>query len=290
MADYSPLFSFVVVHGFYDGGIVPGLRFVATPKSARLIDNAGLLVKSTSSGITVSYNKKDRESLQLYAADKEEPLELVFKGYASDASFRSRTDTSLAEKESLLYFNNHKKIVDGDDRIRLHDAEDVSIIDNIRLDSIQLQDVLDHRERRLPPLFVVSIQITEEDLAQLDEHSSVVPKSYYIRFKERQVFWMYYLVGCLARENLFLVDVDGKADFICSGKTLLDDQRETIVFHTADRLSLKANLNYRFQLKEKDNGSEKVIIKRLPMADVTHFGRALIDGRDEVVSEIYINC
>jgi len=63
-----------------------------------------------------------------------------------------------------------------------------------------------------------------------------------------------------------------------------------MAFRSTSRLPLKASPQYRFQLKEKDNGSEKVIIKRLPMADVTRFGHAVIDGRSEVVSEIYINC
>jgi len=290
MPDYAPLFTFVVEHGFYDDGIPPGLNFVPTNRTAGYIKNCGLLIKSIAGGIMVLQDNKDRDALHFYAADKEEPLEFIFKVYAEDVSFKSKTDASIDADDAILFFNNHKKggVIDG--RAQLHDLDYVSMIDLAKLDSSQLMDVLDHRERRLPPLFVVNIQLKEEDLVSIDQNGRVPLKSYYIRLKERQVFWKYYLIGDMAREGLFLVDIDRKAEFISSGKELLDGQRDAIAFRTTQRLPLKANSKYRFQLKEKNGGSEKVIIKRLPVADVTRFGRAEINGRNEVISEIYINC
>ena len=290
MADYSPLFTFVVEHGYYDDGLAHGLSFVPTNSTAHIIKNTGLLVKPITGGICVLLNKKDRESLQLYAADKDEPFVLVFKVYAARSDFKSRTDVSVESEDSIpCFYNGNRDDADGG-RVRLHDQDYVSMIDLIRLDSNQLEGVLDHRERRLPPLLIANIQINEEALVAVDDDADMAPKQYYVRLRERQVFWKYYLVGRMARENLFLVDVDSRAEFVCSGRELLDGQRETIAFRTIQRLSLKESPQYRFQLKEKDNGSEKVIIKRLPVADETHFGREVIDGRSEVVSEIYINC
>ena len=136
----------------------------------------------------------------------------------------------------------------------------------------------------------MNLRIVKDDLRGLGTPSGIVPKSYYIKVEARQVFWKYYLMGVLVRENVYLSDVDGVAEFVAMGKEQLADQREAMTFRTEKKLPLKANFDYRFQLKEKDSNGDKVVIKRLPMAEITRFGRGVIDGSSEVVSEIYINC
>ncbi len=290
MADYTPLFTLTVEHGYYDGGVPPALGFTPVSRTAVLIKNCGLLIKPVAGGIIVLQNKKEQESLALHAADKEDPLELVFKVYAEDVAFKSKTDVLIDTNEAIPFFHNHVERDDTGGRSRLHEANDASMIDLVKLDSNQFNSLLDHRDRRMPPLFIVSIRLKEKALKSIEQEAPLSLKNYYIKFKERQLYWKYYLVGSMARETLFLIDMDRKAEFISLGKELLDGQRDAVTFRSAHRLPLKEMPQYRFQLKEKGNGSEKVIIKRLPMADVSRFGRAEIDGRQEVVSEIYINC
>ncbi len=290
MANYAPLFTIVTEHGFYEDGVAHGLSFIPTEGTTRVMGNAGLLVKPVVGGIMVMYDKKDIESLQLYAGDKNESLNLVFKVITEDAAFKSRTDASLEADDSILFFDSRGREEVVDERIKLHDNKYVSMIDLTRLDSDQLTDVLSHREKRLPPLFVVNIHVSEKDLNSVDSDNEVVPKHYFIRLKEREVFWKYYLLGRLARESVYLSDLDSSAEFVFSGREIIGDRREAMTFRTTKKLSLKASPNYRFQLREKDNGGDKVIIKRLPMAEVTRLGRDVIDGSNEVVSEIYINC
>lgn len=287
---YSPLFSFVVEHGFFDDGVVRGLEFLPSAATARLISNTGLLVKPVAGGITLLFNKKDTESLQQYLSDPDGPFDLTFKVVSTVDSFQSCTDVSLSGDESILCFDSRNGQPQDDGRMRLHDTEYVSMINRTSLDSGSLRDVLEHRERRLPPLFIVNVRITEEALQSVDGHDGVAAKNYYIKFRERQVFWKYYLLGPLARESLFLSDLDDKASFVFSGREQLGEGREAVTYRSAQRLPLKASSHYRFQLKEKDNGNEKVIIKRLPVAEALRLGREVIDGRNEVVSEIYINC
>ncbi len=290
MSVYTPLFTLTVEHGFYDDGLIPGLRFVATDRTAQIIHNCALLIKPVAGGIVVLQDRNSSEALSLYAASDEEPLYLVFKAHAADAVFKSRSDVSIAAHDTIPLFDNRNTEPTSDGPVRLHDGEHVSMIDLASVDDNRVTDILDHRERGFSPLFIVNIQINTEHLAAVGGDSNMPPINYYIRFKERQLFWKYYLVGGMARESLFLVDADSQAEFILSGKELLEDRREAITFRSTRRLPLKASAHYRFQLKERDNGSEKVIIKRLPMADVARLGRAVIDGRSEVVSEIYINC
>ncbi|MCF6257981.1 MAG: hypothetical protein L3J98_09125 [Gammaproteobacteria bacterium] len=290
MGDYSTLFTFVTEHDFYESGLAHGLGFIPTVNTAHVIGNAGLLIKPVAGGIAVLYDRKNSESLQLYAEDKDEPLNLVFKVYADDAVFKSLTDISVETNDGVLFFDNHQRENIVNDRIMLHGAKNVSTIDTVMLESNQLEGVLGHRERRKLPLFVLNIQITEKDLSAVDDNNKAVPKNYAIKFGERQIFWKYYLLGQLAKENMLLSDLDGVAKFVFMGKALLDDRREAMIFRTAERLSLKACSHYRFQLRERGSGGEKVIIKRLPVAKAMHLGRDVIDGRSEVVSEIYINC
>jgi hypothetical protein len=289
MSHYAPLFTFVIDHDFYDDGVVHGLSFKPCEDTARVMSNAGLMVKAIAGGIAVLFDEAKKESLQLYIED-DEPLDLVFKVYPGDASFGSRSDISIDSREKILYVNNHEHNSEAGERIKLHDDSYVSMIDAIRLDSDQLAGVLGRREKFSPPFLVVSIRIVKDDLSRIDNPDVSPVKNYYIRLKARQVFWKYYLVGAFAREGLFLSDVDGLAEFVSMGKEELAGHRKAIVFRSAQKLSLKASFDYRFQLKEKDSNGDKVIIKRLPMAEVTRFGRDVIDGSSEVVSEIYINC
>jgi len=289
MSHYAPLFTFTVEHDFYDDGVVHGLSFKPCEHTSRVMSNAGLMVKSIAGGIAVLFDEMKKESLQLYVED-DEPLDLTFKVYPEDASFGSRSDISVDSREKILYVNNHEHNGEAGERIKLHDDSYVSMINAIRLDSDQLAGVLGRREKFSPPFLVVSVRIVKDDLSRIDNPDVSPAKNYYIRLKARQVFWKYYLMGVFAREGLFLSDVDGLAEFVSMGKEQLADHREAIVFRSAQKLALKASFDYRFQLKEKDSNGDKVIIKRLPMAEVTRFGRDVIDGSSEVVSEIYVNC
>jgi len=289
MSNYAALFTFIVEHGFYKDGLAHDLTYKACERSAGVMLNAGLMVKPIAGGIAVLFDEKLSESLQLYVED-DEPLDLVFKVYPEESTFKSRTNVSSDNDEMVLYVSNHPSRDEVDGRVKLHNASFISASDAIRVESDPLEGVLDKRERLIPPFLVVSLRITSDDLRGIDMPGGIVPKSYYIRVEERQLFWKYYLVGTLAREGVYLADADGSAEFIAMGKEQLAGYREAMTFRSEKKLPLKASFDYRFQLKERDSNGGKVIIKRLPMAEVTRFGREVIDGSSEVVSEIYINC
>ena len=91
MKGYTPLFYFLTEHGFYDDGLAHGLDFVPSERTANVLKNTGLLIKSIRGGIAVLYDNGDTEALKQYAQDKSEPLNFVFKVYAQDAAFKSQT-------------------------------------------------------------------------------------------------------------------------------------------------------------------------------------------------------
>ncbi|VAW85157.1 hypothetical protein MNBD_GAMMA16-1518 [hydrothermal vent metagenome] len=284
MGAYLPLFSFAVEHGFYEDGVAHELSFTATGDTVRVMKNTGLLVKPTTGGFTVLFDSKDYESLLLYVNDKKEPLNLIFKAYSNNANFISRTDSSIETSKEILFFNNNNNQHISDGKIKLHDHKYVSMLDLEELDSKKLADVLDEKEKQIPPLFVLSFRITKKSLDSVD-----ALKNYCIKFRERQLFWKYYFLGQFSGKKLLLADLDKTTEFVFSGKEKLEGHREAITFRTAQRLSLQERSQYRFQLIEKENGKEKVIIKRLPVAKDAHLGQAIIDGKSESVSEIYIN-
>ncbi len=290
MSHYAPLFTFTVEHGFYGSGLAHGLSFKPCERSASVMLNAGLMVKPVAGGIAVLFDEKLSESLQLYVED-DEPLDLLFKVYPDVASFKSRTRVLIDnDDEMVLYVSNHLFRGEVDGRIKLHSGSFISVDDAIRMDSDSLADALGRKEKAVPPFLVVNVRIDKTDLEGLGTSGGVVPKSYYIRVEERQVFWKYYFMGSLIGGGMYLSDVDGVAEFVSMGKERLADHREAMTFRSKKKLPLKASFDYRFQLKEKDSNGGKVIIKRLPMAEITRFGREVIDGSSEVVSEIYINC
>ena len=79
-------------------------------------------------------------------------------------------------------------------------------------------------------------------------------------------------------------------EFEDTGRDLLPDNREALTFRSKQRIPLRERSEYRFQLKEKGTNGGKVVIRRLPVASADQYIREMVDGKEAIVSEIFINC
>ena len=94
----------------------------------------------------------------------------------------------------------------------------------------------------------------------------------------------------MAEGHDFIVDLNNNTEFEDTGKTSLPGNRIALTFRSKDRIPLREEYEFRFQLKEKGPNGGKTIIKRLPVASASQLYREIIDGNEEIVSEIFINC
>lgn len=285
MARYSQLFSIEVRHSFFSSGLCHELEFIPTPKTVRQMRNAGLLCKESMGGVHVFYNLDRLDSLRLHAADEEERLNLVFKAYARDPLFMNYTEGVPDRDDAIRYFDSSNAVTENGGSLRLHANEYAGSGDFKSLGFPGLQGVLTPKDQLVRPTFVVNIGVPKEVADALDGGA----RNYFVAFRERRTVWKYLLVGELAREDLYVADLDNTTEFESSGTEVLADERTAVTFKSKTSLPMRERSEYRFQLRERDSGNGKVLIRRLPVASAAHIGVERTEGQSTLVSEMYIN-
>jgi hypothetical protein len=290
MGSYLPLFTVEVEHTFFSKGLCSGLDFVSTPASLTFIEKTGLLVRHTQNGVRVFFDQNSSEALRLYATEPGESLQLVFKVFPREKFFRVYTEISTPEEDSILYFGNQGGKIDSNHRIRLHTAEYVSAGNFEELNSPRLADILSRKDRLLKPEFIVAIRLGKKEIQILDAASKNAYLKYYIRFQARQTFWKYYLLGSMTKMKSFITDLNHETEFEATGRASLPGNRTALTFRSKQRIPLRERSEFRFQLSAKDPDGGKMIIRRLPVASAVQFCKETVNGKEAIVSEIFINC
>ena len=290
MGSYLPLFGIEVEHTYFSTGWCVGLEFVPTPESRKFIEKAGLLIRHTQSGVRIFFDQHSSEALRLFATDPDEPLRFVFKVFNRRRFFRAYTELTTPEEDAILYFDNQGGKIDVTGRHRLHDADYVSAKDFEKLNSPKIAGILSRKDRLLKPEFIVSVRFGEKEIRILDVASKNAYPTYYLKFRARETFWKYYLLGSMTKKKSYIADLNNETEFEDTGQTALPGNRIALTFRSKKKIPLQEKSEFRFQLKEKDPNGGKVLIKRLPVASAGQFYREIIDGNEAIVSEIFINC
>ncbi len=289
MGSYLQLFSIEVEHMFFYNGLCPNLDFVPTHQTNNTLINAGLLTRKSLNGINLFYDEDRVDVLQLCASEAGGSLNLEFKVFARDPLFVNYTEPLYFKEDSILFFYNKDANIDTSGKVRLHDREYVSEMNFVKLGSPLITDVLNRKEKLVKPVFIVNIGDEEEESSLFDENLNVSPKKYYIKFNSRQTFWKYYLLGNVTENNLYITDMNGETEFEFAGMESLSDNRIASTFKSKTTLPMRERYDHCFQLKERGPGGEKVLIKRLPVASTDQINMEIIDGKETLISEIYIN-
>jgi len=281
---FQPLFSIAVNHDYFADGLCRELDFVPTFDTARLMRNVGLLSRTMRNGVGVFCEDDRREALQGYAQEARAGWGgLTFKVFSRDKKFRNYTDPgnpSIFKEHSILYCCNRDEGKDATGRTPLYFDEYLELYSSYE-DVLSKMDAL--------PVCIISIGITPSYVEEIFEQSAA-PAEYYVRFNARKTFWKYYLVGDIARDDAYVVDLDGKTEFE-RGEEALPDDRMALTFRTKSSIALRERFDYRFQYRESSSGrqrganGDRVLIKRLPVASARQIGGS---GKQADISAIYI--
>ena len=274
MGSYRRLFSFAVEHQFFSDAVGPGLEFVPTPKAVKTLQHTGMLVKNTTNGISCFYDEAHAEILGRDAAGQDEACSIGFKVFSRDPAFANYT---------------LKRTDDVTGMVRLHHEEYVAEGNLQSVTSPGLEELLTKKERLVRPLCLVSLCMTERERRVLESPEHAPAGVYIVKFKARQTFWKYYVLGNLSRKRLSIVDLDNKIGFEYAGNTSLSDDRMAITFRSQEAITLSVRSDYRIQLKEAGPGGPKVLIPRLPVPNASRLHKETLDGQEILVSELYIN-
>ncbi|WP_215395580.1 hypothetical protein [Rheinheimera oceanensis] len=277
---YLPLCNIVLQHQYFSDGLAQSLRLVPAVQTQRQLQNARLLLKATKQGAVLLLDTSRRD---ITIACCEPVLTLYFLLYSADPLFGSYS-LPLLQPQQLLYCDN-RTLVPDDAALRLHTKPELGSAEIINADDARLAGVLPTKGKTLP-VMLLALDITALHIAQLTADNAI---SYLLRFGCRQNIWRYYLCGSAFAQPLRIQDMAQQTRFIQQNDTRLANGRVAQVFDSAQPLKLQQFSPYRFQLITTVHGSEKILIKRLPVAVAGQIDKAVVNGVASNVSEIYLN-
>jgi hypothetical protein len=294
---YLPLFDFEVQHTFFpEGRCANALRFVLAPASARLLERSGLVARTTEAGVALFADGSRLEALRLIVQDAEEPLCLIWLAYAADPLFGNYTEGLVYPPEGIPMFDSDDAVAEGQTgRWRLQRAAYVSAADARPLEDETVARALSGKPQRVPPLFVVTLGLgavrsgSSSDGAAATKAWLPDPKRYVLRFATRTTVWKYWLIGDWAASQPQVVDPDGKASFLQAQEAALPDGRPALTIRSVAPIEIFRRSPFRFQLRAGAGGHERVLVKRLPVADAAQLTREAGAPGGSVVSEIYVH-
>lgn len=284
---YLPLCQIHLQHNFFSAGYLQLAELVPSFDTARLLSNAQLLLKTTKQGVMLLLDSSRRD---IAAACFDSPQRLEFLLYSRDPQFGNYTEPALQQGQ-LLYCDNSNGRVAQDGMSRLHEATELGADDIINSTDSKLKALAELKQLPLPVL-VLALTITATDITQLDTTSA---KHYLLKFGSRRSIWRYYLCGDSFAAAVHIRDLAQQnsahpsQQFEQQADVTLANGRSAKVFHSTAPLALAEKSPYRFALVSQSGGSEKILIKRLPVAAAGQWGMAVVNGVQSYVAEIYLN-
>lgn len=297
MSFYSPLFSVDVEHAFW-GGQALACSCVPTAQTAEWMRRRDVLLRPQRNGVAL-FCAASRRSLLLDDCVPGTAL-LTFKWFAQDPLFSQYTLPLIPKRESLLYLRSATSVVDESGRRRLHAGEAVDGGMMQALTEPHLARHLACRDVLRKPVLVAEIDLADhvagaaDSDVEADDADEVSGADrcgidYYVRFSVRKSVWKYYFISDADVANLAVVDLDETVGFVTAEPELLPGNRRALVFMSDAEISMQQQYAQRFQLREQGGMGGRVLIRRLPHADVSKVTQEMIGSRAALVSEIYIN-
>lgn len=279
---YAPLCDFAVNHVFFSHGSGPEFDFVPTAATARLIKRLDLVVKASAGVLTLLFDVSRAEVLQSETEHPARPLLLTFKVFTRDQAFKCITDPAVHRDDAILFFQND--IGDTAAGMTLHPNAFAAETDFRRLEEIEvLIGALSSRDLAARPDFIIRLRVMSEDFRSRGF------RSYRVRFDARRTIWKYYLLGHSKKDIPRITDPSGETEFEFIGKVALPGARTALAYRSLTPIPLRDRNELRFQLRDQADASGKVFIRRLPVAAVDRFGKEVINGKETIVSEIFVN-
>lgn len=275
---YLPLCSITLRHPYFSDGLLQQAHLQPAAETVRQLHNAQLLFKATKQGGLLLLDSSRRE---VAAACCDPLLTLYFLLYSQDAQFGSYSLPLLAPQQ-VLYCDNRTPTPD-DAGFRLHPSAELTAAERVSVSDTRLASL---SQLTRQPLLVLALDITRAQIEQLGPDTAT---PYVLRFGCRRSIWRYYLCGSAFAQPVQIQDMAQHSRFVPQGATRLANGRLAQVFDSTEPLMLQQFSPYRFQLVSTAHGSGKILIKRLPVATAGQFDKAVVNGVESNVSEIYLN-
>ena len=292
---YLPLCYLQLQHKYFSSGYLQQASLLPDADCTRTLRNAQLLLKATKQGVMLLLDSSRRD---IAAACFASPAKLHFLLYSRDAQFGNYSEPVLQQGQ-LLYCDTDAATEEQQGVLRLHQADELDAAQIISSTDSKVVALPELQQRPLPVL-VLALSITAQDITQLDADTA---KHYLLRFGSRRSIWRYYLCGDNFAAALHIRDLTPGSTaqvteqataaaiepFVQQADVTLANGRSAKVFDSTAALALAQQSPYRFALVSQSGSSEKILIKRLPVAAAGQCGMAVVNGVPSNVAEIYLN-
>lgn len=290
MGLYRPLLQIEVEHTFFPADVCRGLRYTLTEASARLLDRAGCLVRETDRGLLLLHDSADTAALRALTRLAHEPFLIHWLVRASDALFANYTASATHTPRPLLVLDPTRHALARAAGLPPLPADHLDTeADLARLGSPWLCPLLSRHERLLPPDFTLSVVVTAADIAAAAQHA----RQLVCCLQARATVWKYCLIGNWAdaqdAEQVQVVDLAQAWQFDAAVDERLANGQVALAVRSKASIPLQQRSDRRFQLRQRSGGTDKVLIKRLPVASARQLSRDAPGGLSTLVSEIYVH-
>ena len=284
---YLPLFEIVVSHQFFLNGMRRTLVVSPTVQADALTAKLGLVSRQTPNGIRMLYQVQRLQALQDCVRSSPPGMQLGFKLTTSDHLFASYTEPTCSGN-SLFLFDQSCAQAESSESYRLHREPQVSASEVEPLLSPRIDELLDEAEQAAPLLGVIKIPLSPSAEGVFDAQLNVTSRTYEVRFAARQTYWTYYLMGHLVREGVYMEDADGDVEFDNLGKVSLPGGQVAQAFRSTTMLPLRDRYHNRFQIVDPTADGDRIVMARMPGADVRKTHSERVNGSEAGVSDIFI--
>lgn len=272
MGRYFPLLRVDVGHGFFADGRCRGLRFEPLGATACWLQQQDAVMREHD-GALVLYGTAE-------ALAGAPDTVLTWHLHSTDADFAHWTEQPALWPQELLYLDAAAALPDGADGWRLHAGDTVAQAEVRPLSWPVVAQTLHGAARRMPPLALLRVPLAALPPA---------PVHYRIRLAPRATWWKYCLHGNWPEPQLQVVDLASRASFAAPEPERLDDGTALLAIRSQAPIALAQRSAQCFQLRSRQRGGDKVLVKRLPVAAARWLSRERIDGASRLVSEIHVH-
>ena len=286
MGAYRPLFHVSIEHTYFSGHSCKSLEFAPAPATVSLLNKTGLLLRPSKNGLSIFCEEDKMDVLRFHAEDD---FVLAFKVFSKDPYFSSYTLPSAKNDNMILCFDNQHVTKDLEGKQRLHRDAYASELDYQDIASAQFDDVFAPIDYLVKPCFLIQIRVTADEQGLCSETLDERDRNFYIRFATNQTFWKYYILGDLAKRKIYIADLDNEIEFDELSDVSLPGDHQGKVLQSSSAIPMQEMSNQRFQLRETGSIGDKVLIKRMPNACISRTDGNVVNGKIEIISEIYIN-
>lgn len=274
---FETLVNVFFYHSYFSGEIFQGFQINPDKNTSRDMLNYGILLKPFSGGFRLLYDTSFAGGIRSRQEMLKENITLGFALKLNDPEFYNYT--AVVERDitrTIYYFNNNSEKANTSKS--LHMEEYVSEKDVYQLD--QFED-----------------QYFVRPFAKLDMQLNLqLADTYSIKFKARESYWRYILLGEHLQNLSSPAVVDSASSEFFEGPFRLPVRgKEAIAFRSKEPISFSQNIRNNFQLVENydpQSGRYKVVMRALPAPEPGHInllepGSDIKDQRN--YSEIFIN-